>query len=178
MGAIQRRATKPLPVAHLLTDRRSAGLWAVVRVLLGWAWLQAGWRLAQDPAWMNGDRLDCVVGSGVATAKPVAVLLLCQGSDPAWLDGAAGAWVARTAAIAATLLGIAVILGVLTGPAMLMGSLAVFIAMPPPAPVWLALQLAAVIGLLAARGVAGRIGIDRWLLPLWDQRRRRTPPRC
>lgn len=172
MGVIQRRATMPLPLDNLLTSHRLAGLWAVVRVLLGWAWLQAGWRMAQDTAWMQGDRFDCVVESGVANARPIAMLLICQGSDPGWLSGAAGAWVARVAAIVATLLGIAVILGVLTGPAMLVGSLAVFVALPPPAVGWAALQLAAVAALLAARSSAGWIGIDRWLAPLMGRLRR------
>lgn len=172
MGATQRRASTPLPIVSLLTDHRYAGLWAVVRVLLGWAWLEAGWRMAQDAAWMHGDRLDCDVGSGVAAAKPIALLLACQGTDPGWLDGPAGAWVARVAAIATTLLGIAVILGLLTGPAILVGGLAVLVTLPPPAPAWMTLQLAAVVGLLMAHASAGWIGIDRWLLPLLPRWRR------
>lgn len=179
MGATQRRATNPLPIVNLLTDRRYAGLWAVVRVLLGWAWLQAGWRMAQDASWMKGDRLSCAVQPGVATAKSAVWRLACQSGHPAWLDGAAGVWEARVVAVAVTLLGIAVILGLLTMPAILLGGLAVVIAIPPPAPAWLALQLAAVAGLLAAHGLAGRIGIDRWLLPLWQKGwRGHRPPGC
>lgn len=176
MGTNWRRAAPTLPIEHLLTDLRFAGFWAVVRVLLGWAWLQTGWRLAQDAAWMNGDRLTCVVPSGVASAKPIVWQLICHGGDPAWVEGAAGAWGARVVAIAAMLIGIAVILGCLTGPAILLGGLAVLVAMPPPALAGAVLQLGAVAGLVAARRPASWIGLDRWLLPVLSRWRRGHQP--
>lgn len=178
MGTSRRKAAPTIPIENLFTDHRFAGLWAVVRVLLGWAWLQTGWRMAQDAAWMNGDRLSCAMQPGVATVKPIAWLLACQGGSPSWLLGAASVWGARVAAIAAMLLGIAVILGFLTGPALLLGGLVVLVAMPPPAAAGALLQLAAIAGLLATRRSAGWIGLDRWLLPLlsWRSRRERRPP--
>jgi thiosulfate dehydrogenase [quinone] large subunit len=141
MGTNWRGAAPTVPIEHLLTDLRFAGFWALVRVLLGWMWLQAGWRMAQDSGGMHGDRL-------------------------AWIVG-----------IAATLLGIAVILGCLTGPAILLGSLVVLVAITPPALPVVALQFAAVVGLVAARRSAGWIGIDRWLLPLFSvwRRHHKTP---
>lgn len=130
MGTNWRGAPPALPIDHLLTDLRFAGLWAIVRVLLGWTWLQAGWRKAQGAGGMHDDRLASIVG------------------------------------ITVTLLGIAIILGCLTSPAILLGGLVVLVAVPPPAPALVALQLAAVVGLIVARRSAGWIGIDRWLLPL------------
>lgn len=140
MGRNWRGVPPTLPVDHLWTDLRFAGFWAVVRVLLGWMWLQAGWRRAQDTGGTHGDRL-------------------------AWIVG-----------ITATLLGIAVILGCLTSPAILLGSLVVLAAIPPPALAVVALELVAVVGLILARRPAGWIGIDRWLLPLLTGWRRGHAP--
>jgi thiosulfate dehydrogenase [quinone] large subunit len=48
------------PLSYFFTaDTRSAPLWFLVRLYLGWQWLQAGWEKLQDPTW---------VGSGAGTA--------------------------------------------------------------------------------------------------------------
>ncbi len=41
---------------HFFTaDTRSAPLWLIVRIYLGWQWLQAGWEKLQDPTWAGGN---------------------------------------------------------------------------------------------------------------------------
>ncbi len=40
------------PFSHFFTaDTRVAWLWLIVRVYLGWQWLEAGWEKLHDPAW-------------------------------------------------------------------------------------------------------------------------------
>jgi hypothetical protein len=42
------------PIAKLLfSDTRLAAVWTVIRVLLGFAWLEAGWDKTTDPTWMQ-----------------------------------------------------------------------------------------------------------------------------
>ena len=41
-------------LAHLLfSDKRSAWLWLVIRLYLGYEWLMAGWEKMQSPAWVG-----------------------------------------------------------------------------------------------------------------------------
>ena len=42
------------PIAHyLFSDTRFAIVWLVIRVLLGWQWVQAGLHKLGDPGWME-----------------------------------------------------------------------------------------------------------------------------
>ena len=44
----------PRIVRAFLTDIRLAGLWLVLRLYLGWVWLDDGWRRLDDPMWSAG----------------------------------------------------------------------------------------------------------------------------
>jgi thiosulfate dehydrogenase [quinone] large subunit len=121
----------PAIVQNLLGDVRFAPVWLVLRVAVGWFWLDAGWLRLHDR----------VTGAGISGAADLL---------PTGL----------------TLCGIALILGVLTGPtAFAGGGLSVVaadvVAVQPGAVVF-----AAVVWLILAWKTAGWIGIDRWLLPL------------
>lgn len=44
------------PIARFLfADTRLAWFWLVVRVYVGWQWLQAGWEKFEDPAWVGAN---------------------------------------------------------------------------------------------------------------------------
>ena len=46
---------KPSPLeTKLFSNARAAWFWLVVRIYVGWVWLQAGWHKVGDPAW-TGD---------------------------------------------------------------------------------------------------------------------------
>src|SRR5690242_1606909 len=48
------RVIEDPPIAKFLfSDTRSAALWLVIRVLLGWSWLQSGLGKLGNPAWME-----------------------------------------------------------------------------------------------------------------------------
>lgn len=121
----------PAALERFLADTRFAPLWLVLRVAVGWVWLEAGWL-----------RLD----GGVSAA------------------GTTGA--ADPLAIGLILSGIAVILGVLTGPAAFAGGVlssgaAMASGLLPAAAIF-----AVAVWLTLAWKTAGWIGLDRWLLPL------------
>jgi thiosulfate dehydrogenase (quinone) large subunit len=124
-GARERILPDPALLRDVLADVRFAPIWLVLRVVLGWLWLEAGW-----------SRLQGASGSG----------------DPL--------------ALGLTLAGIALILGVLTGPAAFVGgclSIGLWDSAGVP---MVALLFAAVVWLVLAWKTAGWIGLDRWLLPL------------
>lgn len=124
-GARERVLPNPALLRDILADVRFAPVWLVLRVVLGWLWLEAGWL-----------RLQGASGAG----DPLAVGL--------------------------TLAGIALILGVLTGPAAFVGgclSIGLWDSAGVPA---VAFLFAAVVWLVLAWRTAGWIGLDRWLLPL------------
>jgi thiosulfate dehydrogenase (quinone) large subunit len=124
-GARERILPDPVPLRHVLADVRFAPIWLVLRVVLGWLWLEGGW-----------SRLQGASGAG----------------DPL--------------ALGLTLAGIALILGVLTGPAAFIGGcLSVGLWDAAGVPV-VTLLFAAVVWLVLAWKTAGWIGLDRWLLPL------------
>lgn len=124
-GARERGLPNPALLRDILADVRFAPIWLVLRVVLGWLWLEAGWL-----------RLQGASGAG----DPLAVGL--------------------------TLAGIALILGVLTGPAAFVGGcLSIGLWDSAGVPV-VALLFAAVVWLVLAWKTAGWIGLDRWLLPL------------
>jgi len=124
-GARERVLPNPSLLRDILADVRFAPIWLVLRVVLGWLWLEEGW-----------SRLQGASGSG----------------DPL--------------ALGLTLAGIALILGVLTGPAAFVGgclSIGLWDAAGVPV---VTLLFAAVVWLVLAWKTAGWIGLDRWLLPL------------
>jgi thiosulfate dehydrogenase (quinone) large subunit len=124
-GAGERVLPNPALLRDILANVRFAPIWLVLRVVLGWLWLEAGWL-----------RLQGVSGSG----------------DPL--------------ALGLTLAGIALILGVLTGPAAFVGGcLSIGLWDSAGVPV-ITLLFAAVVWLVLAWKTAGWIGLDRWLLPL------------
>lgn len=52
---MRRYIVEESPFSHFfLADSRSALLWLVIRVYIGWIWLQAGWGKLHNPAW-TGD---------------------------------------------------------------------------------------------------------------------------
>jgi thiosulfate dehydrogenase [quinone] large subunit len=124
-GARERVLPNPALLRDVLADVRFAPVWLVLRVVLGWLWLEAGWSR---------------------------------------LQGAPGS--ADQLAVGLTLAGIALILGVLTGPAAFVGG-CLSVGLWDAAGIQVvALLFAAVVWLVLAWKTAGWIGLDRWLLPL------------
>jgi len=51
---MRRYLVEESPFSHfLLSDTRSSVLWLIVRVYVGWLWLEAGWGKLHNPAWVG-----------------------------------------------------------------------------------------------------------------------------
>jgi thiosulfate dehydrogenase (quinone) large subunit len=161
---------EPAFVRFLFHDARAAWLWLVVRLYLGYEWLSAGWGKVNDPAWTGAQAGSALAGFvkgaiGEATGAHPAV----QG----WYADFLKSWVqpnttlvAHLVAYGEVLVGLALIVGALTGIAAFFGIvmnanylLAGAVSTNP------ILAFLAIFIVLAWRN-AGWIGLDRWLLPL------------
>lgn len=111
---------KDPPLARLLfSDTRLAPLWTVIRVLLGFAWLDAGLHKVSDPAWMQSG--EAILGYWTrAVAIP-------EGGRPAisfdWyrsflqtlIDAGTYNWFAKLIAVGEVVVGVALIIGAFVG---------------------------------------------------------------
>jgi thiosulfate dehydrogenase [quinone] large subunit len=160
----------PLFTRALFNDVRWAWIWLILRVWVGWEWLQAGWGKLQDTAWFGtkaGASLSGFVNGALSKAT---------GAHPdvqswyAWflqhiVLPNATFW-SNLVAIGEFLVGIALILGIFTGIAAIFGSfmnlnylLAGAVSINP-------ILFVPAIFLIMAWKTAGWWGLDRWLLPL------------
>jgi thiosulfate dehydrogenase [quinone] large subunit len=169
----QKRAVQTLkgpPVARaLFGDVRWAWIWLILRFYVGWEWLQAGWDKLGNPVW-TGNK------AGVAITGFVNGALAKTGGEhpdvQSWY-----AWFLENLVLpnarfwsylvtwGEILVGIALILGILTGIAAFFGGfmnmnylLAGTVSTNP-------ILLAIVTLLVLAWKTAGWWGLDRWVLP-------------
>ena len=153
-----------------LADKRSAWLWLVVRLYIGWQWLQAGWEKMQDPTWIGGQAGTALNGfiQG-AIAKTGGAHPDVQGWYASFLTHAVlphmVAW-SYLVTYGEVLVGVALIVGFLTGISVLFGMfmnlnylLAGTVSINP-------ILFTISIGIILAWRVSGYIGLDRYALPL------------
>jgi thiosulfate dehydrogenase (quinone) large subunit len=164
-----RRLEDPPVAKALFGDVRWAWLWLIVRLYVGWQWLAAGWGKLGNPAW-TGENAGAAITGFVTGA-----LEQTGGAHPdvqpwyAWflqnlvLPNAA-TW-GYLVAWGEVLVGIALILGILTGIAAFFGSfmnlnylLAGTVSTNP-------ILFSLAILLVLAWKTAGWWGLDRWVLP-------------
>lgn len=163
----------------LLGDTRSASVWLVIRLYVGWAWLDSGIQKVIDGRWMDGGaalaaywETTTQLAQGVARA-PVSydwyrIIIV------ALLESDAYIWAAKVIALGEVAVGLAMIAGALTGFAALGGafmSVNVMLSGSSSAnPILLVLAMLILLGWK----VAGYHGLDRALLPLIGTPWRRT----
>ncbi|MCE7947344.1 MAG: DoxX family membrane protein [Chloroflexi bacterium CFX4] len=159
------------PLARLLfSDTRFSVVWLVVRVLLGWTWLQSGWGKLGNPAWMD-------TGVALKGFWERAVVVPTEGGRPViafdWyreflqgmLNAEAYIWFAKLIAIGETAVGIALIVGAFVGIAAFFGAFMNWNFIMAGTASTNALLFAAAILLVLAWKTAGWWGADRFLLP-------------
>lgn len=152
----------------VFADTRMAWFWLALRLYVGWGWLHAGWEKLHNPAW-TGAKAGAGLGGFIAGA-----LKKTTGANPDvrwWYGGFLKAIVQHHVVLFSfmvsygeTLVGVALILGVVTGIAAFFGCfmnmnylLAGTVSVNP---FWLGLTLF----LILAWRVAGWYGADRWIL--------------
>lgn len=159
---------EPRLVTALLNDVRWSWVWLGARIYVGWQCLESGWAKLQSPEWMRSG-LALKTSWEHATQVPQA-----PGSGFGWyrgllqylLESGSYGWAAKLIAVGETLIGIALILGFLTGIVAILSTLISFNLVLSGGGALDPLIPALTIGLVMAWKTAGWIGFDRWLLPV------------
>lgn len=154
----------------LFASKYMAPFWTVVRVYLGWQWLNAGWHKITDPNW---------VGAGAGTAVGGFLrraVSLSQGDNPsvsvwyAWIIENVflpiAPLVSYLVAFGEVLIGIALIVGFLTGLVAFLGGLMNVVFLLAGTLSTNPVMFLLATWLVLAWRVAGYYGLDRWVLPL------------
>ena len=158
----------PPIVRSLFGDTRWAWLWLVVRLYLGWQWLQPGWEKLQSPVW-SGNQAGVALTGFVngALSKTSGPFPEVQGWYAGFLQSVVMAhpvlW-SHAIAWGETLVGIGLIVGALTGLAAFFGFLMNFNYLLSGAVGLNPIMLLLAVLLVAAWRIAGWWGLDRWLL--------------
>ncbi len=157
------------PLARLLfDDTRFAAVWAVIRVLLGYSWIDASLHKLSNPAWMQtGEALKGFWTNAVAApnGKPVIAFDWYRSFIQGMLDSGAYVWFAKLVACGEFLVGAALILGAFVGIAAFFGGLMNWNFIMAGSASTNPLLFAAAILLVLAWKIAGYYGVDRFLLP-------------
>ncbi|HET8569679.1 MAG TPA: DoxX family membrane protein [Candidatus Limnocylindria bacterium] len=159
------------PVARFLFgDIRMASFWLLVRIYVGWTWLDAGWHKVQDPRWVQ-------TGEAILGYWKGAVAIPAAGSPRItfdWyrnllqllIDTNSHTWFGKLIAFGETAVGIALILGAFVGIAAFFGATMNFAFLLAGSTSSNPLLFLLAILLMLAWKTAGYYGLDRWLLPL------------
>lgn len=159
------------PIAQFLfQNSKAAAIWLVLRLYIGWAWLDAGWHKFNDPAWME-------TGQGIMgywtralgnapNGNPIIVYGWYRTFIQFLVDSGAHPWFAKAIVFGELAVGLGLILGALVGVAAFFGALMnMSFLMAGTVSTNPVLFFAAILLILAWKN-AGYLGLDRFLLPL------------
>ncbi len=157
------------PIARLIfSDTRFAWVWLIVRLWLGYNWLDSGYEKLQNPAWtQTGAALKGFWTSSVATTpKTVIVYDWYRQFIQFMLNTQAYTWFSKLVVAGEIAIGVLLILGAFTGVAAFLGGFMNWNFMMAGSasvnPVFFTLSVL----LIMAWKIAGYYGLDRWLLPI------------
>ena len=156
-------------VTRLLSDPRAGWLFLLLRVWLGYQWVDASMHKISNPAWVvTGDALKGYWTNAVAisatTGKGPITFDWYRAFLQFMLDAQAYTWFAKLVAYGEFLIGIALILGAFTGIAAFFGGLMNWNFMMAGSASTNPLLFVAAVALILAWKVAGYIGADYFLL--------------
>jgi len=159
------------PVSKFLfASRTMAPLWTILRVYLGWLWLNAGWHKVSNPAWVGEN-----AGAAV-TGFFNRAISLSTGDSPTvtgWY-----AWIVENiflpaapvfsylVAFGEVLIGVALIVGFLTGLVAFLGGLMNVSFMLAGTLSTNPIMFVLATWLVLAWRIGGFYGLDYWVLPL------------
>jgi thiosulfate dehydrogenase [quinone] large subunit len=155
------------PFAHVLfSTTRVAWLFLIIRLYVGYTWLAAGWGKFSGGTWVSGQALQGFWTKAVAPGSSPIAESWYRAVIQFMLNHGWYTWFAPLVMAGEILVGVALILGALTGIAALFGAFMnwnYIMAGTASTNGWLGLLA---ILLILAWKVAGWYGLDRWLLPL------------
>ena len=161
------------PLARLLfADTRMAWLWLVVRLYVGYAWVDAGLHKVQDPKWAFGDG-SAILGFWqraaavpAAPAKPLIVYDWYRAVLQQLIEAQSHTWFGGLVAWGELLIGVGMILGAFVGVAAFFGAMLNMNFMLAGTAATNPVLFVLAVGLILAWKVAGYYGADRFLLPV------------
>ena len=168
LGQSSRILENPRWLTMLFSSTKYAWVWLFVRIYLGIQWLEAGWHKATDPGWVTtGASLQAFWARIVVvpeSGRPAISYDWYRAFIQFMLDAGWYTWFGKLVAYGEVLVGIALLLGILTGIAAFFGALMnwnfMLAGTASTNPVLGILGL----GVLAAWKIAGWWGADRWVL--------------
>jgi thiosulfate dehydrogenase (quinone) large subunit len=154
----------------LFNDTRMAPVWLLARLYVGWSWLDAGLHKVQDPKWVSsGVALKSFWQGAVKlppdVARPAITYDWYRGFLQLLLDQGTYTWFAKLVAFGELAVGVALIIGLFTGFAAIIGAFMNMNFLLAGSASTNPVLLLIAIGILMAWKVAGILGVDRWLLP-------------
>ena len=171
------------PIARLLfDDTRFSVVWLVIRVLVGWQWVAAGWHKVGDPGWMQtGEALKGfwahIVTVPAAPAQPLIYYDWYRAFIQGLLDSGSYVWFAKLVAIGELAVGVALIIGAFVGVAALFGAVMNWNYLMAGALSSNPLLMIGALALILAWKTAGWYGADRFLLTRLGTPWTRTAPK-
>ncbi|HEY8823602.1 MAG TPA: DoxX family protein [Candidatus Limnocylindria bacterium] len=177
------------PLARFLfSDTRMAIVWLVLRIYVGYSWVDAGWHKILD----TGAKTNYIIdGSGLlafwqriaavpaAPAKPVIIYDWYRGFIQLLIDSHAETFMGKVVAFGETAVGVGLILGAFVGIAAVAGGFMNMNFMLAGSASANPVLLILAIVLILAWKTAGYIGLDRYLLPIlgtpWKAPKTETP---
>lgn len=169
MLARPHRIIQDPPIAQLLfADTRMAWLWLLVRVYLGWQWLEAGLH-KMTPAWLNGGQALKGFWTGAiqvpAEGRPAIAYDWYRDFIVYMLNHEAYTWFAPLVVWGEILIGIALIVGAFVGISAFFGGFLNWNFIMAGAASTNAMLFTLAVLLMLAWKVAGYLGLDFYLLP-------------
>ncbi len=177
------------PLARFLfSDTRMAIVWLVLRIYVGYSWVDAGWHKILD----TGAKTNYIIdGSGLlafwqriaavpaSPAKPVIIYDWYRGFIQLLIDSHAETFMGKVVAFGEAAVGVGLILGAFVGVAAVAGGFMNMNFMLAGSASSNPVLLILAIVLILAWKTAGYIGLDRYLLPIlgtpWKTPKAETP---
>jgi thiosulfate dehydrogenase (quinone) large subunit len=161
----------PALVVDLLGSTRWAWLWLVMRLYVGYSWLNSGIGKLGNPAWtQTGEALKGFWERAVLVpdppARPAIAFDWYRTFIQTLLDTGSYTWFAKLVTFGEVMIGAALILGAFTGIAVFFGAFMNWNFMMAGTASINPLLFTLSIFLILAWKTAGWLGADRWLLPL------------
>jgi thiosulfate dehydrogenase (quinone) large subunit len=169
ISTYQGRLIEDPPIARFLfSDVRMSWLWLIVRVWLGYQWLQSGIGKATNPAWVDG-------GAALKGFWTGAIQIPAEGRPPiafGWyrdfiaflLNTESYTWFAKLVVAGEILIGVALVLGAFVGIAAFFGAAMNWNFIMAGAASTNGVMIVLAILLILAWKTAGYIGLDYFLL--------------
>ena len=168
--AQERRIIQDPPIVHtLFTDYRVAWLWLILRLWLGYKWIDAALHKVGNPAWVQtGDALKGF-WSGIIVipeaGRPPIAFDWYRSFIQLLLETQSYTWFAKLVAYGELLVGIALVIGAFTGIAAFFGAVMNWNFMMAGTASTNPVLFVVALGLIMAWKVSGYIGADFFLLP-------------